>query len=219
MATAALGLGRNVIHRLGFGHTGIMAGGTVAAHRCRVMDEGPGKGGKGRGGAIMADRTVLRGGHMVRRFTLADGTVMAGGTVVDNAAVGECCPHKGSRIMAVGTVLVIRISRDMIRQLANTDAVIVTAITATAHPGMVIGAGGKSARGMTETAILAIDRHMRKERGGKRQALRGARAIGDMTGHATVRRYPGMVDKGAGKRGGVMAGAAIGRGGRVVRER
>ena len=66
--------------------------------------------------------------------------------------------------MAIGAILVIGIGRYVIRELADTDHIVVARITVIRHAGMIIGARAEGTRGVTNLAILAVDRHVLVER-------------------------------------------------------
>ena len=77
-------------------------------------------------------------------------------------------------------------------------------------------ARSESAWCMTDAAILG-SRHVLVERGGKRHTARGARAIRNMAGNATICCDASMIDLKCGKESlGVMARSTIGGGWRMA---
>jgi len=71
-------------------------------------------------------------------------------------------------VMAIGAILVIGIGRYVIRELADTDHIVVARITVIRHAGMIISACAKGTRGVTNLAILGADWHVLIERRAQR---------------------------------------------------
>lgn len=75
--------------------------------------------------------------------------------------IGKVCG-----VMTIGAILIDRIGRYVINELAHTDDIVVTRITAINDAGMIIGARAKAPWGVTNFAILGR-RHVGVERGGQ----------------------------------------------------
>lgn len=91
---------------------------------------------------------------MVGGLSGADVTVVTGHAIVENADVVEYCAAKGCCAeVAIDAILAVGTGRYVINGLARTDHVVVASRAAIIDIGMIIGAGGKRARGMAGTAI------------------------------------------------------------------
>ena len=92
----------------------------------------------------------------------------------------------------------------MINELANNDHIVMTRFTVTDDTGMIIGASGKGARGVTNTTILGR-RHVIARFTARRNTVTGCAIVHDV----------GMIDECTSETIGVMAHATIGGGDRV----
>jgi hypothetical protein len=98
---------------------------------------------------------------MVGRHADTDVTVVAGHAIVKNTGMAEYCAVKGNFAeVASDAILVIGIGRYVINGLARTDHIVVASRAAIIDIGMIIGAGGKCARGVANTTIQKR-RHVR----------------------------------------------------------
>jgi len=166
----ALSLRRDMIYLLGRCNTRVMAGCTITAHNNRIMNKSAGECNKGAGnvarGAIQARR------YMANRLATTDRTVMAGRAIAGYAHVVKRRISKIGGVMANGAILVVRSGRYVIREFTHTNPIVMARRAAASNDtGMIIGAGAKGTRGMTNLAILG-GRHVFVERGGKRLTAR-----------------------------------------------
>lgn len=91
---------------------------------------------------------------MIGRLPGSDVTVVTGHTIVDNTCMTEYCTGKGNGAeVAIDAILVIGSGRYVIKGLARTDHIVVAGRAVHSDTRMIIGAGGKCARGMANTAI------------------------------------------------------------------
>ena len=91
---------------------------------------------------------------MIGWLSGSDVTVVAGQAIVDNTRMAEYCAGKGNGAeVAIDAILVIGSGRYVINGLARTDYIIVAGRAVHGDTRMVIGARGKRARGMANTAI------------------------------------------------------------------
>ena len=207
MTGAAFNLCRDVINLLRQCYTRAVAGCTIVYHNSRVMDKTACECTKAVVDHIMAGRTVLFRRDMTHRLACADITVMAGQAV---AGIGACVVKrhigKVGGVMAYGAVLVVGTGRYVIRQFTSTNHIVMTGVTATheRRAGMIKGASGKGARGVTNTAIFS----------GRHVVERFTAGINTMTGGAIVHDI-GMVDKCTSETIRVMARSTIVRGSRM----
>lgn len=134
---------------------------------------------------------------MTWRLTRTNIAIMAGQAVAAICAqVIKRRTGKTGGVMTVGAILVVGISRYVVRQFAYANHIVVAGITA-AHKrrtGMIKGASAKGARTVTNAAIL-IGRHV---------VERFTACINTMAGCAIVHDV-GMVNECTGKGIGVMA--------------
>lgn len=98
-------------------------------------------------------------------------------------------------VMAYGAIFA---GRQVIDKLANRDHIIVARLTIIEHIEMVVAAGGKGARGVTNAAVLA-GRHVVDRLTARRHAMTGTAVVDDA----------GVIDNCVGETGRVMAGPAI----------
>lgn len=118
---------------------------------------------------------------MTQRLAFADIPVMAGQAIAGICAgVVKRRTSKVGGVMANSAVLGVGTGRYVIRQFSDTNRVVVARVTATGDTGMVIGARGKGARGMANTAILGgrhVSAVLATRITGKASVTAGCRAI------------------------------------------
>jgi hypothetical protein len=170
-----------------------MAGCTITTHDIQIMHKGTCEGTE----AVVDDmtgRAVLTGRNVTHRFSCADIAIMAGEAVAGiRAGMIKQGTDKTGRRVAGGTILIVRCSRDMIREFTYADPVVVTRGTAIDDAGMIIGTGAESTRCMANTAVLA-GWHVGIERRAGRHAARRTGAIRHMAGDATIIHNARMID-------------------------
>lgn len=151
---------------------------------------------------------------MICRLSGTDVTIVTGYTIVNHARMVKDCPGKGNCTeVTVSAVLVVGSSRYVIERLARADHVVVASRATISDTSMIIGAGGKSARGMANLAILGgrhvIERFSARVNRAEGIAMAGIAACGQ-------HRRVGVVGTERGTEFiGVMAAAAIGGGDHV----
>ena len=105
-------------------------------------------------GGGVANNAVLGCRQMVAGLSGTDVTVVTGHAIVKNPCMAEYCPGKGNCTeVTVHAILVVGTGRYVINGLARTDHIVVAGRAVHSDTGMIIGAGGKGARGMANTAI------------------------------------------------------------------
>lgn len=129
-------------------------------------------------GSGVANDAVLGCRQMVARRAGSDVTVVTGHAIVKYARVAENCPGKGSCTeVTVRAILIVGTGRYVINGFARTDHIVVARSAAANDTGMVIGTGGKRARGMANLAILG-GRHVVARFPGRCDAMAGIAAFG-----------------------------------------
>lgn len=121
-------------------------------------------------------------------------------------------------VMAIGAILAIGTRRDVVRQLTNTDHVVVARIAAINDTGMIIGARAEGTRGVAIAAILVVY-SARVIGTGRHMIGRLATGGNTMAGLAIVHDARMIDAKSRYKTFGVMARSTIGVGDRVSRHR
>ena len=122
---------------------------------------------------------------------------------------------KARDVVAVRTILAVRIGRYMIIKLADADHVVVTGVTARHFTGMVITTRAESSRLMTDLAVLGADRHVLVEWRGQRYTGCIDSVMAVVTALGQNGRIRVVDVKCREEALGVVAGAAISRGSRV----
>ena len=103
----------------------------------------------------VANDAVLGCRYMIVGLSGADVTVVTGHAVVYYTRMTENCPGKGHCTeVTIHTILGIGNGRYVINGFARTDHVVVAGCAAANNTGMIIGSGGKCARGMANLAVL-----------------------------------------------------------------
>lgn len=110
-------------------------------------------------------RAIQRRRHMIQRLSDSDITVMALRAIAGiDTHVAKGRNRKTGGVVAVDAILVIGIGRYVIRQLTDTDYIVVARGTAVRDTGMIIGARAEGPRSVTRLAVLTEGRHMLVER-------------------------------------------------------
>ena len=90
---------------------------------------------------------------MCDRFSGTDATIMAGCAIAGiDTDVVKCRISKARCVMAHGA---IRSGRHVINEFTNTDHIVVAGFTVIEDTGMIIRAGAKGARGVTNTTVFS----------------------------------------------------------------
>ncbi len=195
MAAAAIILCRDVVDRLRECDPRVVAGCTIVWIDAHVTENDAGKGG------IVVD-IVTRGAIQGRRqmidgFSNTDHTVMARRAVI--GVDPYVIEHRIAEIRSVVTHGTIRRGWQVIGELADIDDIVVARRAAVDDTGMIIGATGKGARVVTDTAILD-GRHVVDRFADRRDTMAGGAIVHE----------PGVIDECAHKTVDVMAVSAIG---------
>ena len=165
-------------------------------------------------------RTIQSRRYVIQCFPKRDITVMALRAIAGiDTHVAKRRWSKGGGVVAVDAILVIGIGRYVIRQLTDTDYIVVARRTVAHDTGMIIGARAEGPRRVTDLAILTEGRHMLVERRAQRYT---GRINTVMTVIATLRQNSRIrvIDaKCRDKALGGMARTTIGRSCRVSRYR
>lgn len=164
----------------------------------------------------MALETILSRRQMISRLPSADVIVMAQCTVagIDTRMV----KRRGGKIrgvMAIGTILCIGISRNVIEQFTHANPVVVAGVAAIDDTGMIIGSGRKSTRRMTIPAILGREWHVRIQSGAGGQTARIDTVVAGIATKGQDRRV-GVIDTECRRKTvRIMATGAVGAGYRM----
>lgn len=101
--------------------------------------------------------TVLTGRDMVERLTGRNRTVMAGFAIICDTRMGERYIQEiRGAVVTVLARLSTGISRYVVSELADTDPVVVTGITATDHADMIVSTRSKSPRSVAISTVLVV---------------------------------------------------------------
>ena len=171
MTDAAVFLRGNVVHALGCRNSGRVARSAVVRIDIHVIVGNTREGREVAG--RMTHRTIAAGRDVVQRFTQSDFAVMTQRAVIGiDTGVREYDIGEADRVVTIGAILAVGIGRYVIEELAHTDDVVVAAVTARRHAGMIVGARAEGTRCMTGLAVLGTDRHVFIERCGQRYSGR-----------------------------------------------
>lgn len=174
-----------------------MAGRAVVLIDAQVIEGDAGKTGRI---VAVAGRAIQGRRHVIEGFSDTDVSVMAQGTVagIDEQVIeGRIGKFGGG--MAIGAILIARIGRQVIHELADADHVVVTQRAVIHDARMIVGAAFEGAGGMAHRAIFE-GWHVVQRRAACGNPMTRSAVVDDAT----------MIENGAGESHGVMANAAIG---------
>ena len=168
----------------------------------------------------VARRAIQSRRYVIQCFSKRDITVMALRAIAGiDTHVAKRRWNKGDGVVAIDAILVIGVGRYVIRELTDTDHIVVARRTVVRDAGVIEGARAEGSRRVTDLAILAADRNVLIERRTQRYTGRINTVVTIIT---TLRQNSGIsmvYAKRWDKALGGMAGATIGRGGRMSRHR
>ena len=155
-----------------------------------------------RGSGNVAHITILVRRYMFDRLSSADATIMAGCAIAGiDTHVVKCRISKVRGAMTYGAICC---GWQVIYVFTITDHLVVTGFTVINNTGVIIAAGGKGARGVTNTTIFR-GWHVVERFTARTNTMAGCAIVHDVR----------MIDECTRETLGVMARSTIGRGSRV----
>jgi len=153
-------------------------------------------------GGNVADVTILLRRHMFGRLSSTDATIMAGRAIIEiDTHVIKCRISKVRDVMARGAICS---GWQVISEFTNTDRIVMARFTVINDTGMIIAAGGKRPRAVTNTTIFN-DRHVVERFTASINTMAGRTIVGDSR----------MIDECTSETFSIMARPTIGSGSRV----